>query len=206
MAETQYLVAASLDGYIADSGNSLEWLFQAEATATAEASAAREDRFKDFFAAVGAMAMGAVTYEWVLGHEHLLDQPGTWHDYYGDIPCWIFTHRQLPAIPGARLSFVEGDIRPVHDQMTRAAAGRNLWIVGGGELAGQFAEAGLLTEIILAIAPVTLGSGAPLLPRRLTAAELTLTASGQDGTFAFLSYAVSARPADASATGQPTRG
>jgi len=204
MPKTQYLVAASIDGFIADQDNSLEWLFQAEAAATAEAKAAREDRFSHFFAATGAMAMGATTYEWVLDHEHLLDQPARWHDYYGDVPCWVFTHRELPVIPGAALSFVSGDVRPVHAAMAAAAGDRNLWLVGGGDLVGQFADHGLLTEIILGIAPVTLGAGAPLLPRRLTAAQLTLTDFSQDGMFAFLSYAVSPPPGADPAVQSPT--
>jgi dihydrofolate reductase len=194
MAQTQYLVAASIDGFIADADNSLEWLFQAESQAAADANAAKERRFTDFFAGVGAMAMGATTYEWVLGHERLLEQPGRWQDYYGDVPCWIFTHRDLPAIPGARLHFVSGAVAPVHDQMTTAADGRNVWLVGGGELVGQFADQGLLDQIILAVAPVLLGSGAPLLPRRLTATRLSLTDCSQDGTFAYLTYAVQPRP------------
>jgi dihydrofolate reductase len=194
MARTQYLVAASIDGFIADQENSLEWLFQAEAAAKAEAMATKEDRFAQFFRGVGAMAMGATTYEWVLDHEKLLDQPDKWHDYYGDVPSWVFTHRQLPRIPGARISFVRGDVRPVHEQMTAAAADQNVWIVGGGELAGQFADQGLLAEIILTIAPATLGAGAPLLPRQLGTAELTLTECRQDGPFAYLTYAVTSAP------------
>jgi dihydrofolate reductase len=190
MAKTQYLAAASIDGFIADRANSLEWLFQAEARSSAAASAARNERFTRFFSAVGAMTMGAATYEWVLEHEQLLDQPGKWQDYYGDVPSWVFSHRQLPAVPGANINFVSGDVRPVHELMTAVAAGRNVWVIGGGELAGQFADLGLLDEIILSIAPVTLGGGAPLLPRRLTAAELTPTNSGHDGTFAYLSYDV----------------
>ena len=74
--------------------------------------------------------------------------------------------------------------------MSEAAAGQNLWVVGGGELVGQFADLGLLYEIILTVAPVMLGAGAPLLPRRLTAGQLTLTDCSQDGTFASLTYAV----------------
>lgn len=194
MAQTQYLVAASIDGFIADADNSLEWLFQAESQAAADATAAKERRFTEFFANVGAMAMGASTYEWVLGHERLLEQPGRWQDYYGDVPCWIFTHRDLPPIPGARLHFVRGAVAPVHDQMTAAADGRNVWLVGGGELVGQFADQGLLDQIILAVAPVLLGSGAPLLPRRLTATQLSLTDCRQDGSFAYLTYAVRPRP------------
>jgi dihydrofolate reductase len=194
MFQTQYLVAASIDGFIADAGNSLEWLFDAHTQAAPDAAAANALRFTKFFAGVGAMAMGATTYEWVLGHEHLLDQPGRWQDYYGDVPCWIFTHRDLPAIPGARLHFVSGAVAPVHDQMTTAADGRNVWLVGGGELVGQFADHGLLNEIILAVAPVLLGSGAPLLPRRLTATQLALTDCSHDGTFAYLSYSLQPQP------------
>jgi len=190
MTQTQYLVAATIDGFIADPAHSLQWLFQAEEMASADATAAKEARFSTFFADVGAMAMGAATYEWVLRHEHLLEQPGKWQDYYGDVPCWIFTHHDLPAVPGARLSFVSGDVTLVHEQMTAAAGGRNLWLVGGGELVGQFADNGLLTQLILAIAPATLGAGAPLLPRRLTPEQLTLTSSSHDGTFAYLTYAV----------------
>lgn len=204
MAKTQYLVAASIDGFIADAADSLEWLFAAETQASHEAKAAREQRFTDFFAQVGAMAMGATTYEWVLEHEKLLEQPQRWQGYYGDIQTWIFTHRQLPEVPGARIQFVAGDVQAVHEQMSAVSAGRNIWLIGGGELVGQFADCGLLDEIILAVAPVMLGSGAPLLPRRLTAAQLRLTDIGQDTTFAFLTYAVTPGAVEAAAPGQPT--
>ena len=39
------------------------------------------------------MAMGATTYAWVLDHDHLLDHPEKWQAFYGDILCWVFTHR-----------------------------------------------------------------------------------------------------------------
>jgi dihydrofolate reductase len=70
--------------------------------------------------------------------------------------------------------------------MIKAANGRNVWIVGGGELAGAFADAGLLDELILGVAPVTLGGGAPLLPRRLTSSRLTLADVRQRGQFVYL--------------------
>ena len=136
------------------------------------------------------MAAGATTYEWVLKHERLLDDPGKWRGYYGDAPCWVFTHRTLPAVPGADISFVQGDVAPVHEEMNRAAAGRNIWLVGGGDLVGQFADQGLLDEILVGVAPVTLGSGAPLLPRRLTASQLELVGVARDRQFARLTYRV----------------
>jgi dihydrofolate reductase len=183
MAKTQYYTATSFDGYIADSDNSLDWLFAIE-------GAEKDNVFPAFFADVGAFAMGATTYEWVLEHDALLDQPLKWADYYGDVPAWVFTHRELSPIPGADLRFVSGDVRPVHEAMTAAAAGKNLWIVGGGELVGAFADAGLLDEIILGVAPVTLGGGAPLLPRRMDSSRLSLTDVTRRGSFAYLTYAV----------------
>jgi dihydrofolate reductase len=188
MTRTQYYTATSLDGYIADSDNSLEWLFEVErAGGEPEES---DNPFAAFFAGVGAFVMGATTYEWVLRHENLLAEPQKWAAWYGAVPSWVFTHRQLPPVPGAAVTFVSGDVRPVHQAMTAAAAGRNIWVVGGGELAGAFADAGLLDELVAGVAPVTLGGGAPLLPRRLTSGRLRLTAVEQHGQFAQLTYAL----------------
>jgi dihydrofolate reductase len=182
VAKTQYYCATSVDGFIADRDDSLDWLFEAGP------STGKEDRFAAFFAGVGAMAMGARTYEWAVAHEHLLEDPGKWRQWYGSVPCWVFSHRRLPAVPGADLVFADGDVRGVHEDMMRAADGKNVWLVGGGDLVGQFADQGLLDEIMLAIAPVMLGDGTTLLPRRLLASELTLGAVDYDAQFVFLTY------------------
>jgi dihydrofolate reductase len=182
VGKTLYYTATTIDGFIADENNSLEWLFEVDREADGEQS------FAEFFAGVGAMAMGATTYEWVVEHERLLDEPGKWRGYYGDTPCWVFAHRTLPEISAAPISFVQGDVRPVHEQMTEAAAGKNIWLVGGGDLVGQFADRRLLDEILLSVAPVSLGRGAPLLPRRLTASQLELLEVDRDRQFARLRY------------------
>ncbi|MFC4033995.1 dihydrofolate reductase family protein [Streptomyces polygonati] len=163
MAKTTYFTATSIDGFIADERNSLDWLL------AADEGGEGGDRFGPFFAGVGAFAMGATTYEWVLAHDSMLEHPEKWHGYYGQTPCWVFTHRDLPAIPGADLTFVRGEVRPVHEAMAAAAGDRAIWLVGGGELVGAFADEGLLDELVLGVAPVSLGAGAPLLPRRLAA-------------------------------------
>jgi dihydrofolate reductase len=157
---TRYYTATSLDGFIADSEHSLEWLFTRE-----------QDRdgplnYGDFIARVGALAMGATTYEWILDHEFAGKDPADWKWPY-DVPCWVFTHRQLPVVPGAHIEFTKAQVAAVHRELVAAAGDRNVWVVGGGDLAGQFAGAGLLDEVIVYVAPVTLGAGAPLLPRRL---------------------------------------
>ena len=184
MTRTQYFTATSIDGFIADQHNSLDWLVQADSGG--------DERFGAFFQGVGAFAMGATTYEWVLRHERLLEQPNRWHEWYGDVPAWVFTHRDLRPIPGTAINFVSGDVRPVHAAMVAAAGGRNVWLVGGGELVGRFADHGLLDELVLGVAPVTLGAGAPLLPRRLLSSRLTLSSVERVAQFAYLTYAVGA--------------
>ena len=134
--------------------------------------------------------MGSTTYEWILDHEFAGKDPADWKWPY-DIPGWVFTHRQLPVVPGAQIEFTSADIAAVHREMVSAAGDKNVWIVGGGDLAGQFADEGLLDEVIVMIAPVTLGAGAPLLPRRI---ELHLEELGQNGDFACARFAVSAEP------------
>jgi dihydrofolate reductase len=182
VTKTQYYTATSADGFIADEANSLDWLFVVDRSGP--------DRFNEFFAGVGAMCMGATTYEWVLEHEQLLTHPEKWKATYGDTPCWVFTHRKLPAIEGADLTFVSGDVGPVHDAMVAAARGDNVWLVGGGELVGAFADQDRLDEIIMGVCPVFLGRGAPLLPRRLLSTKVRLTRVFQDEQIVELTYAV----------------
>lgn len=92
--------------------------------------------------------------------------------------------------PGADITFVSGDVRPVHEAMVDAAEGRNVWLTGGGELVGAFADRGLLDEIILSVAPVILGGGAPLLPRRLLSSQLSLVDVDRHGQFVYLTYSL----------------
>jgi dihydrofolate reductase len=66
--------------------------------------------------------------------------------------------------------------------MRAAAGGKNLWIVGGGDLAGQFHDAGLLDELILQVGSVTLGKGRQLFPRRVLSPVLRLQSVRQIGT------------------------
>ena len=122
--------------------------------------------------------MGSTTYEWVLEHEQ--------DKWPYDLPCWVFTHRDLP-VADSRIELTSDDVAAVHEHMRTAAGDRNIWIVGGGGLAGQFADRGLLDEVIVYIAPVTLGAGAPLLPDHV---ELRLEELARNGDFACARYSV----------------
>lgn len=150
---THYFTASSLDGFIATTAHSLDWLLRQDIDMEGPMA------YPVFEKRIGALVMGASTYEWVLRHEE-----GRWAY---EQPTWVLSHRDLPVPSTGDVRVTSADIREVHAAMTAAAAGKDLWVVGGGDVAGQFADAGLLDEVWVQYAPVTLGSGAPLLPRRL---------------------------------------
>jgi dihydrofolate reductase len=178
--KTQYYTATSLDGFIADAAHALDWLLQFPMT----------DDYPDFIRDVGALAMGSTTYEWIRA-DLARPEGGPPRPWPYEQPTWVFSSRARPAVPGADVRFVRGDVRPVHAEMVAAAAGRNVWLVGGGELVGQFLDHGLLDELIVTVAPVTLGAGAPLLPRAITTPPLRLVSARTFGdTFAQLRYEV----------------
>lgn len=171
--KTQYYTASSLDGFLATEDDSIDWLFPLGSVG--------DTGYPDFIAEVGALAMGASTYTWLLGHAAQVEAE-TGEAWPYTQPVWVFSHHELPRVPGADVRFVQGDVRPVHAAMREAAGDANLWIVGGGDLAGQFHDAGLLDELIVQIGSVTLGRGKPLLPRRLINPPLKLVAVRQIGT------------------------
>ena len=170
--KTQYYTATSLDGFIATEDDSLEWLFTLGELG--------ESSYPEFIAEVGALAMGSSTYEWMLRNaDKVAAETGSAWPYTQ--PVWVFSTRSLAPIEGADVRFVQGDVREVHAAMAAAAGGKNLWIVGGGDLAGQFYYAGLLDEMIVQVGSVTLGQGKPLFPRRVLSPTLKLTAVRQMG-------------------------
>lgn len=71
-------------------------------------------------------------------------------------------------------AFAMSDIESSVDRMAE-------WIIGGGDLVGQFDDAGLLDRVILGVCPVTLGAGAPLLPRRITSKRMRVADVRQEG-------------------------
>lgn len=175
MPRTVYYTATTLDGFLADERDSLAWLLGQHLDPDGPMS------YERFVADVGAVVMGATTYRWIREY-----QPDAWP--YAQ-PAWVFTHHapaDLPEVPGD-VRFVAGDVREHHAAMLEAATGRDVWVVGGGDLAGQLADAGLLDEVLVSIAPVTLGAGRALLPRRL---DLRLLDLERNRSFVCARYAV----------------
>lgn len=173
--KTIYYTATTLDGYLADDHHSLDWLMSQPIDQDGPFS------YGEFIATIGAIAMGASTYEWVLAHNAESGEAWAYEQ-----PTWVFTHRDLP-LAGDSVRLTSAPVTEVHAAMTEAADGQDLWMVGGGDLAAQFAEAGLLDEVVVSIAPVTVGSGKPLFPRRF---DLELVEVDRNRAFVCARYRV----------------
>ena len=175
MTRAVYYTATTLDGFIADEHDSLAWLFEQQIDQRGPGG------YEGFIAGIGAMVMGSTTYAWVRDHMGTTGEPWAY-----DIPCWVFTHRDF-GTPDEDVRFVRGTVSEHREAITASAGDRDVWVVGGGDLAGQFADIGFLDQVVVSIAPVTLGAGRPLFPRRL---DLKLADHGRNGDFLMATYDV----------------
>ena len=172
VSKVQYYCAATLDGYIADADDNLDWLIGYEGRYEAEGAEppamAEGGGYQRFYEGVGAMVSGSATYEWLLEHQD------EW--LYPQKPYWVLTSRDLPkpAQSDADVRIVRGEVADLIDAMIASAAGRHLWVLGGGDVASQFADANLLDELIVTFVPVVLGNGKQLFARRLAGGPLQL--------------------------------
>ena len=176
MSRTQYYCAATLDGYIADADDGLGWLMGYQGSyggAEAEPGPMSEGGAYDrFYEGVGALVSGSTTYEFVLDH---IDDPSGW-PYMGK-PYWVLSSRDLevPEAEGVDVRVLDGDVAGLHEELLGSAGEGNLWVVGGGNVASQFADANLLDELHLTVVPVALGEGKPLFDRALPGGPMQLT-------------------------------
>lgn len=163
---TIYFTASSLDGYIVDEHDSLDWLTSRKIDVDGPFG------YEAFINTVGALVMGSATYEWVVKN-----QPGEW---MYEQPSWVLTHRPHIIIQGHPVQAFDGDVADLHPKLVSAGAGKDVWVVGGGEVAAQFVAAGLIDEMIVTYTPCSLGGGSPVLPVR---SEWVLAESGVNGDF-----------------------
>lgn len=182
MTRIVYYTAATLNGYLADQKHSLDWLFAVDDSGAPDIAA--------FMETMGVFVEGSSTYEWVLRAENLLAEPAKWQQYYGTKPTYVFTSRTLPVPAGADVRFVNGAVAEALEEIKEAAGDLGVWVVGGGDLAGQFLDCGALDGIIVTFAPAALPAGAPLLPRSVGTDRLKLRSATKQGEFAMLEYDV----------------
>lgn len=137
-------VAVSLDGYIAGDGGTVDFL---------ERFGTDEYDFHGFFSTIGAVAMGSVTYEQVLG----------WGWPYGETPGLVLTSRELASVEGAEITFSAEPTGRALRSYSETVEGR-LWVVGGGEVILEGLKDGAIDVLELYVMPIALGSGVALFP------------------------------------------
>jgi len=142
--EVIYYVAASLDGYIATPDGGVEWLSSFEA-------AGGDYGYSKFYPSVDAVLLGSRTYEQSLTF-------GEWP--YPGKPCWVFSRRQL-TVARPEVTLTAQSPSAVTSEL-EARHLRRVWLVGGAKLAASFRAEALITEYIVSIIPVILGTGIPL--------------------------------------------
>ncbi|KTL61701.1 dihydrofolate reductase [Photorhabdus laumondii subsp. laumondii] len=150
MPKLIYYVAATIDGYIANNNHGLDWL---------DEFALGDDAtpYDDFYQSIGAVIMGAETYEWIMANSSD-DWP------YKNIPAFVLSHRALPMPEGVNITITNETAGNIAAVAKKVANGKNVWLVGGGKAAEYFAEAGELQQIFLTMIPVFLGTGIEILP------------------------------------------
>lgn len=149
-----YYTACTLDGFLADENDSLAWLL---------AQPIDDDgpfNIDTLMAGTGVIVMGATTYLWVV--DHIAESGEPWP--YGDYQTFVFTHRDVDVVAPSVTVF-SGSPADHRATLEAAAGEKDVWVVGGGDLAAQFAEASMLDEMTVSYAPATVGSGRPLFPR-----------------------------------------
>jgi len=143
-----YQVATSTDGYIAGPNGEHDWITM--------------DPSIDFIAQCGQFdtaIMGRATYAKAIAMHGDASLPG--------LETVVFSRNLSPGSAGG-VTIVREDARKVVFEMKRMK-GRDIWLFGGGVLAGQLLEAGLIDSIDIAIMPVVLGQGIRLFDTAMNA-------------------------------------
>lgn len=165
-------IATSLDGYIATEDDSLEWLFKVDGKG--------DNGYSDFYDTVDTVIMGRRTYDWLLEQE-LESFP------YEGKECYVFS--RTVSEDNENIKFFSGDIVDFTNLLINKK-GKNIWVMGGGDLIYSFINEKLVDELIITVSPVLIGKGIPLFKEVDFETELTLKSINQYNQFAELHYEV----------------
>jgi len=142
MRKVKLFIANSLDGYIARLDGSLDWLFTDDDYGT-----------KNFLESIDTAMMGRKTYDVTLSRGGIPDSPK-------GIKYYVFS-RSSKSNSDKKVQLVSGNVRSFVESL-RQAEGKDIWLMGGGELVESFLKEHLIDEILLTVHPVILGAGIPL--------------------------------------------
>lgn len=157
MGKVILYIATSLDGYIAGKDDDISWLDSYNDV---------EYGYQRFYTTIGAIIQGRRTYD--------IEVANGWENSHS-IPKIILSHsiaEQKPARPD--ITFINGDISEAL-QKAKQATDKNIWILGGADVAQQFINRELVDEIVLTIVPVLLREGIRLFENINKRISLSLT-------------------------------
>ncbi|SHO48398.1 dihydrofolate reductase family protein [Anaerocolumna xylanovorans] len=170
MRKIVLFIAMSLDGYIATEEDSLEWLFQTEGEG--------DNSYQEFYETIDTIILGRRTYDWIQNVE------GDNFPYKGK-QCFVFSGTKQGEEGDVR--FFNGDVVDFAEKL-KSEEGKDIWVVGGGELLHHFAANRLVDKWIITIAPTILGSGIPLFKKNDFETRLKLTDIKRYNQFTELHY------------------
>ncbi|MGX6444340.1 dihydrofolate reductase family protein [Neobacillus sp. K501] len=165
-------IATSLDGYIATKDDSLEWLFKVEGEG--------DNGYSEFYETVDTILMGRKTYDWIKNNL-------TGEFPYQNKQCYIFSRSKNEGTKD--IKFINENIVDFADKL-KNEEGKNIWIVGGGDLLHHFIENKLVDEFIITVAPTIIGNGIPLFKEGNYQLELKLQSTRTFNQFVELHYLV----------------
>jgi dihydrofolate reductase len=157
-------LAVSLDGYIARPDGDVEWLNRRPHTI--------DYGFAKFTASVDTILLGRGTYDWTT--RYIRKHPGT-PVFDARMTHYVFT-RKPPKRGFPNVQFTSETAKACARRL-RAQRGKNVWMMGGGQLIGSFLDAGEIDEFDLHVIPVLIGKGIPLIAPRHRDIELRLLAT-----------------------------
>lgn len=152
-------IAASLDGYIADSQGGVSWLEPFE-------QAGEDYGYTAFYRSLDAVIVGRITYEQSLTF-------GEWP--YRGVATYVVSHRPVQPPAGHHVEAYSGSLPELVSKL-KDRFRKDIWLVGGAQLVAAFLRDNLIDQLILTVIPVMLGSGIPLFVEGSARRSLTLNA------------------------------
>ncbi len=164
----RYQVAVSLDGFIASQDGSVDWL----------ADFPPGPSFPEFLDSIGGLMMGRDSFETELTF-------GPWG--HAPKPALVMTNRPITDPPEG-VESAAGDPAPALARLRERVAQGDIWLFGGGVLAGRMLDAGLIDRVELATVPVAVGQGRTLFGGATAARRMRLTATRTEGPLLWSVY------------------
>jgi dihydrofolate reductase len=152
-------IATSADGYIARPDGDLEWL-------TSRPAPKGFYGMNAFMRSIDTKVLGRKTYE-------VSVQMGAKFD--SKIRTLVYSRQSPPSDAPSGVEFVNDSIGPFVRRL-REQPGKDIWLMGGGEIIASFLDERAIDEFVISVAPVFIGEGLPLIARRHRDVPLDLLA------------------------------